>query len=48
LTMETSDQFIPGKANTTAIVLGITKDPGRLDSVVHENSTQLLEGIRFI
>ncbi len=34
--------YLPSKTDTTTIVLGITKDPTRLNSIVHENSTELL------
>jgi hypothetical protein len=33
---------LPGKANSTAVIVGITQNSARADSVVHEDSTKLL------
>lgn len=35
-------KFSPGEANTSAVVLAITKDSARTNSIVHEDSTKLL------
>ncbi len=34
--------ILPGKANTTAVVLMVTENSARLNSVVHEDSAELL------